>query len=130
MGKLKYMLDTNICIYLMNEAPPPVSARFAQCEIGEVSLSSITWAELCCGLDEYHSQDEMMALFRSLSLVDFDREVAAFFGKLSRQFRGGKNSFDRMIAAHALSLGVTLVTNNMADFQIYQPMGLKLDNWV
>jgi len=130
MKKLRYMLDTNICIYLMNGAPPSVIDKFAQCKRGEVSLSAITWSELCCGMDEYHAQDEMMLLFESLAPVDFDMKAATIFGKLSRQFPSRKSSFDRLIAAHALSLDVILVTNNIADFSIYQSVGLKLDNWV
>jgi len=130
MAKLKYMLDTNICIYLMDDAPESVMHRFAQCERGEVSLSAITWAELCCGMDAQHSQDDMMALFWKLSPMHFDIDAAVIFGRLSQQFRSRKNSFDRMIAAHAISLDVVLVTNNTADFLVYQPAGLKLENWV
>jgi len=130
MAKLKYMLDTNICIYLMDEAPESVIHRFAQCELGEVSLSAITWAELCCGMDAHQSRDDMMALFWKLSPMPFDMDAAAMFGSLSQQFRNRNNSFDRMIAAHAMSRDVVLVTNNTADFLVYQPAGLKLENWV
>jgi tRNA(fMet)-specific endonuclease VapC len=129
MVNLKYMLDTNICIYLMDECQEFVIARFARCKIGEVSLSSITWAELCCGMDTHNDQDEMMTLFRKLSPREFGMDAAAIFGKLSQQFQNRKNSFDKMIAAHAISLDVTLVTNNTADFEIYKPAGLKLENW-
>jgi len=130
MARLKYMLDTNICIYLMNEVPESVINRFALCEVGEVSLSAVTWAELCCGMDEYHGRDEMMSLFGKLSPIDFGMDAAAVFGKLSQAFPDRKNSFDRMIAAHAISLDVILVTNNRDDFSLYQPAGLRLDNWV
>jgi len=123
------MLDTNICIYLMDEAPESVVKRFARCELGEVLLSSITWAELCCGMGEYNSQYEMMALFSKLSSVNFDMSAAEVFGSLSREFPGRKNSFDRMIAAHAISLNSTLVTNNTTDFVAYQSAGLMLENW-
>ena len=129
MVKLKYMLDTNICIYLMNEHPASVIARFARCVPGEVALSSITWAELCCGMDVHNDQDEMNALFGKLLPREFNMDAAAVFGKLSRQFPDRKNSFDRMIAAHAISLDVVLVTNNAADFEIYKPAGLKVENW-
>jgi len=63
MKKLRYMLDTNICIYLMNGASPSVINKFAQCEKGEVSLSAITWSELCCGMDEYHDDDFVLESF-------------------------------------------------------------------
>jgi len=115
---------------LMDEAPESVINRFAQCERGEVSLSAVTWAELCCGMDQHHSRDEMLALFWKLSPLDFGMEAAAIFGKLSQQFPNRKSSFDRMIAAHAIALDAVLVSNNTADFLLYQPAGLKLENWV
>jgi len=130
MTKLKYMLDTNICIYLMDEAPESVITRFEQCGLGEVSLSAVTWAELCCGMDAHHSREDMMTLFWKLSPMSFGMDAAAVFGMLSQQFPDRKSSFDRMIAAHAIALDVVLVTNNVADFSMYQPAGLTLENWV
>ena len=129
MVKLRYLLDTNICIYLMEERPAEVIARFAQCKTGEVALSSITWAELCCGMDTYNEKDDMVSLFGRLSPREFDMKAAEIFGKLSQQFPNRKNSFDRMIAAHAISLGVVLVTNNTTDFEIYEEAGLRVENW-
>jgi len=130
MATLKYMLDTNICIYLMAGAPDSVVRRFARCALGEVSLSAVTWAELCCGMDAHQDQDDMMTLFRKLSPQPFSTDAAMMYGFLSQQFPCRKSSFDRMIAAHAMALDVVLVTNNTADFLLYQPAGLKLDNWV
>ena len=129
MVKLKYLLDTNICIYLMKENPEQVIARFAKCKVGEVALSAVTWAELCCGLNKHNSVDQMMQLFEMLSPRDFGIEAAEIFGMLSQKFPNRKSSFDRMIAAHALALKVILVTNNVADFEIYKDAGLKIENW-
>jgi tRNA(fMet)-specific endonuclease VapC len=129
MVKLKYLLDTNICLYIVKKQPPPVIEKFAACRIGEVALSSVTWAELCCGLGVHDKRDEMMALFGRLSLRDFDMKAAEIFGTLSQKFPNRKSSFDRMIAAHALSLDAILVTNNTADFRIYEATGLRLENW-
>ena len=126
---LRFLLDTNICIYLMKEQPESVIRRFSACKPGEIGVSSITWAELCCGLDVHNSQPELAALSNRLIIKDFDMQAAAFFGKLSRQFPARKSSFDRMIAAHALSLGVTLVSNNTADFDHYADAGLAIENW-
>jgi len=70
-----------------------------------------------------------MSLFSKLAPKPFDMDAAAMFGGLSQQYPGKRNSFDRMIAAHALALNVTLVTNNVADFDIYQAAGLRLENW-
>ena len=127
---LRYLLDTNICIYLMKEQPASVIRRFAACKPGEIGISSITWAELCCGLDVHNNQFEMATLLSNLIVKNFDVDAADLFGKLSRQFPVRKSSFDRMIAAHALSLGVTLVTNNTADFDLYAGAGLVIENWV
>jgi tRNA(fMet)-specific endonuclease VapC len=69
----------------------------------------------------------MDALLAKLESVN---DTAHVFGMLSQRFPDRRSSFDRMIAAHALSLGVTLVTNNTADFDLYQVAGLKLENWV
>jgi tRNA(fMet)-specific endonuclease VapC len=130
MVKLKYLLDTNICIYIVKNQPPAVIEKFAKCKIGEVALSSITWAELCCGIGTHDKKDQMMALFGKLSPQNFDMQAGEIFGELSRKFPNRKSSFDRMIAAHAISLDATLITNNIADFQIYEQAGLRLENWV
>ncbi len=123
---IKYLLDTNICIYLMNEQPEQVIARFKQCRKGEVVISAVTWAELTCGLDTHNDESQFDSLLSAITVASFDIKAAAMFGKLSQQFPNRKSSFDRMIAAHALALQVTLVTNNVADFAIY---GLDIENW-
>ena len=79
---LRFLLDTNICIYLMKEQPEPVIRRFSACKPGEVGVSSITWAELCCGLEVHNSPPELTALSNSLVIKDFDVQAAAFFGNL------------------------------------------------
>jgi len=127
--KLQYLLDTNICIYLMDERPPSVIKKFAKYKQGQVAISAVTWAELCCGLDTHNDASEMALLHEKLSPQPFDAAAAAVFGQLSQQFPKKKASFDRMIAAHAISLKVALVTNNTADFLIYQAAGLRLENW-
>jgi len=127
---VKYLLDTNICIYLMNEQPEAAVARFDECKPGEIAISAVTWAELCAGMGVHHDRLVMEELFNRLIPQDFGMKAALLFGELSRKFPNRKSSFDRMIAAHALALGVTLVTNNTADFDIYRDSGLKLENWV
>jgi tRNA(fMet)-specific endonuclease VapC len=62
---MKYMLDTNICIYLMNEQPEEVIARFKKCRKGEVVISSITWAELSCGLSVHNDKSEFEAFLNA-----------------------------------------------------------------
>ena len=123
---IKYMLDTNICIYLMEKQPAPVIARFKQCRQGEVVMSAVTWAELSCGLDTHNDGAQFEDLLKAIPVLPFDVKAATIFGQLSQQFPAGKSSFDRMIAAHALATHVTLVTNNMPDFALY---GVPLENW-
>jgi tRNA(fMet)-specific endonuclease VapC len=127
---LGYILDTNICIYLMKAQPPSVIARFSEHRKNEIAISSVTWAELCCGLNIYNSKPQMSALLEKLEVVPFDMDAAVIFGKLSQEFPERKNSLDRMIAAHALALNVALVTNNRADFDMYARVGLRIENWV
>lgn len=126
---VKYLLDTNICIYLMKEQPESVTERFGKCEPGEIAISAVTWAELCAGMGTHSPQEVMEELFNKLIPQDFTVKAALIFGDLSRKSPGRKMNFDRMIAAHALALDVTLVTNNTADFDIYRDSGLKLENW-
>jgi tRNA(fMet)-specific endonuclease VapC len=123
---IQYMLDTNICIYLMNEQPEQVIARFKKCRKGEIVISSITWAELSCGLNTHNDESQFEDLLQEIAVMPFDIKGAALFGKLSQQFPNRKSSFDRMIAAHAMALDVVLVTNNAADFEMY---GLCVENW-
>lgn len=110
----------------MNEQPAQVIERFKQCRKGEIAISAVTWAELTCGLDTHNDQSQFDGLLSSIAVAPFDIKAAAMFGKLSQQFPNRKSSFDRMIAAHALTLKVKLVTNNEADFAIY---GLDIENW-
>jgi len=63
MARLKYLLDTNMCIYLMNQTPDCLKARFAQYVPGEVSLSAVTWAELCCRIDGHHGRETFSKAF-------------------------------------------------------------------
>jgi tRNA(fMet)-specific endonuclease VapC len=123
---IKYMLDTNICIYLMNEQPEEVIARFKKCRKGEVVISSITWAELSCGLN-IHNNEAQFEILSAIKVVPFEIKAASIFGELTQKFPNRKSSFDRMIAAHAISLGVILVTNNVSDFELY---GMNIENWI
>ena len=120
------MLDTNICIYLMKEQPEAVIARFRQCRKGEVVISSITWAELSCGLNIHNDETQFAEFLSMIKVMPFEIKAATIFGELSQKFPGRKSSFDKMIAAHASALDVILVTNNVADFDFY---GIKIENW-
>ena len=127
MVNIKYLLDTNICIYLLKNNPPEVAARFAQLRHNEVAVSSISWAELCCGLNSHTAHNHLENLKNKICVVPFDDKAAQIYGQLTQQFPNRKGNFDRLIAAHAKALQSILVTNNTEDFQLYD---IPLENWV
>ena len=130
----RYMLDTNICIYLMKHHPPEVRARFAECYVGDVVISAITLAELefgvaCSGSSRKRNQDALDSLLEDILVAPFESAAARAYGPLGAAHRErGKQALDKLIASHALALGATLVTNNEADFRNFG--GLVIENWV
>ena len=132
--KPKFMLDTNICMYLMKHQPPQVRARFAECFVGDVVISAITLAELefgiaCSGESQARNQAALDALLEDLLVAPFEARAARAYGPLRAANRErNKDALDKLIASHALSLGVTLVTNNEADFRGFS--GLVVENWI
>ena len=132
--KPKYMLDTNICIYLMKHQPQQVRTRFAECFVGDVVISAITLAELefgvaCSGASQAHNQALLDSLLEDILVAPFESSAARAYGPLRAANRERtKDALDKLIAAHAVALGVTLVTNNESDFRGYA--GLTVENWV
>ena len=132
--KPKFMLDTNICIYLMKHPPPQVRARFAECFVGDVVISAITLAELefgiaCSGESLARNQAALDALLEDLLVAPFEARAARAYGPLRAANRErNKDALDKLIASHAMSLSVTLVTNNEADFRGFS--GLVVENWI
>jgi len=126
---LKRLLDTNICIYIAKRQPPEVIRRFAGYRRGEIAISTITWGELCCGISK-DGAAAIKGLLELLEVVPFSREAAEHYAGLTLQHPNRKANFDRLIAAHAIALGVPLVSNNNADFSLYQSSGLQLENWI
>jgi tRNA(fMet)-specific endonuclease VapC len=130
---VKYLLDTNICIYLMKSQPQEVRERFAQCYYGDVGISAVTLAELEYGVevssDRAHNAQALEALLEDIVVAPFDSGVARSYGILraGAPKRQG-DALDKLIAAHSCFLEVVLVTNNIKDFQRYP--GVKLENWV
>jgi len=128
-----YMLDTNMCIYLMKHQPPQVAQRFAQCQVGDVLMSAITHAELEYGVaaSAAPAQEGMKlaSLVQDIQVAPFDSAAALAYGPIRLATRESKKDhLDKLIAAHAVSLGATLVTNNVSDFAKYP--GLQIENWV
>ena len=130
---MRYMLDTNICIDLIKNHPPQVLRRLEALKKGEAVMSVVTYAELRADLEiqtTHREQDEhVLALLVSrIPVLPFTESDAEIFGVLRAAVRDrSRNAMDRLIAAHAVNSGVTLVTNNEADFKDYP--GLVVENW-
>jgi tRNA(fMet)-specific endonuclease VapC len=130
----QYLLDTNTCIYIINRRPPEVFDHFKGRQIGEIAISSITGAELMFGVAKSASRRNQQALDKFLApleILPFDEAAMQRYGSLrSRLERQGRpiGALDLLIAAHALALEVTLVTNNEREFA--RVPGLRLANWV
>lgn len=129
------LLDSNICIYLINNRPPEVLARFRQFGLGEIGISSVVAAELAFGAaksaSSVRNRHALEVFFAPLEVLPFDEAAVWAYGDLRADLeRRGESigSLDTMIAAHALSLNGVLVTNNIREFA--KVKGLKLDNWV
>lgn len=132
---MKYMLDTNTCIYLIKKRPQTVNHIFETCTIGDICISSITFAELTYGVEKsQHREKNRVALDEfvlPLEITPFDDQVALHYGRIRAALeRKGTpiGPLDLMIAAHAEYLDVSIVTNNTKEFS--RIPNLKIENWV
>jgi len=132
---MKFMLDTNICIYLIKHKPADVVERFRQTDISDISISSITLSELFYGVSKSSKPEQnfiaLTQFVAPLEIVPFGAEAPQYYGNLrTRLEKQGTpiGSLDMLIAAHALSLSLTLVTNNEKEFN--RVSNLKIENWV
>lgn len=129
----RYMLDTNMCIYLIKNQPESVRQRFAQCYVGDVVMSAITFAELEYGVaastNPKRERKNLANLVEDIPVVPFDDAACVAYGPIRMATRSiKKDALDKLIAAHAVSLNVILVTNNERDFSKYP--GVVLENWL
>jgi tRNA(fMet)-specific endonuclease VapC len=131
----RYMLDTNICIYIIRHKPIEVQKRFEKLKAGEAALSVITFGELHFGAAKSQQRetviamlDELTAFLPVLALPEIaSREYGTLRALLEAKGQPIGNN-DLWIAAHAKSIDMTLVTNNEREFK--RIPGLKLENWV
>ena len=130
-----YMLDTNICIYLIKQQPESVRKKFESLAIGSVSMSLITYGELKYGALRSNNSSKATAVLDRLTsyipVLSMHQDVAIEYAKIRADLTNkgtpiGNN--DLWIAAHARSSGHTLVTNNLREFE--RVAGLELENWV
>ena len=128
------LLDTNICIYVINMRPPEVLARFREYRLGEIGVCSVVAAELAYGVTKSRSARNRSALemfLAPLEVLPFDEAAVWAYGDLRASLeREGQpiGALDTMIAAHALSVDAPLVTHNTREFA--RVPGLRLENWV
>jgi tRNA(fMet)-specific endonuclease VapC len=131
---MEFILDTNICIYIIKRKPSGVIERFKQTEISQIGISSITLSELLYGVSKSSKPEQnqiaLTQFVAPLEILTYGDEVAQYYGDLRAQLEKQGTpigSLDMLIAAHALSIDCTLVTNNEKEF-IRIP-NLKIDNW-
>ena len=128
------LLDTNICIHIINAKPAAVLRRFKGYRMGEIGLCSVVAAELAYGVAKSGSTRNLQALdlfLAPLAILPFDEAALWAYGDLRADLeRQGTpiGSLDMFIAAHALSIQATLVIKTLAEFE--RVPGLQLDNWV
>lgn len=131
----RFLLDTNICIYIARNSPPAVRARMARLKPGDAAISVITYGELAYGAAKsaraVEAQAHLAELIQQLPVLPMPEEAGQHYGDIRAALEmigrpiGGN---DLWIAAHARTLGMTLVSNNLREFQ--RVPGIKLQNWV
>jgi tRNA(fMet)-specific endonuclease VapC len=132
---MDYLIDTNICIYIMNHRPPAVIRKFKEFEPGRIGVSSITVSELEYGAAKSahprKNRSRLSAFLLPLDILDYDEKAAEAYGTIRTDLekRGQTiGPLDFLIAAQALSRGLVLVTNNDREFGRIK--GLTVENWV
>lgn len=131
---MRYMLDTNICIHISRRRPEKVLARFEQLEQGDAAMSLVTYGELRFGAVKSDNADEALRRLEQtaniIPVLPLDLSVCSHYATLRKKLQAqgltiGSNDF--WIAAHCLSLGLTMVTNNVREFE--RIPDLLIENW-
>ena len=130
---LKYMLDTNICIFTLKNKPQHVREAFTR-HHGQLCISTITLMELIYGAEKSAAPEKNLSVIEGfaarLDVLNYDSQAAAHSGQLRAELaKSGKpiGPYDQMIAGHARSLGLVLVTNNRGEFN--RVAGLRVEDW-
>lgn len=131
----RFLLDTNICIYIRRKKPEEALRRFRTLKAGEAGLSVITFGELLYGAEKSAQRTAALELLRELAqalpVMGLPEAAAEAYGTMRAELeRKGQmiGNNDLWIAAHAKAAGLTLVTNNEREFR--RVRGLKVENWV
>ncbi len=132
---MKYLIDTNICIYIMNERPTGVIKKFKQFEVGDVGISTITVSELQYGVAKSShrtkNHQRLEQFMAPLEILAYDEMAAEAYGDIRlhlEKYGQPIGPLDVLIAAHALSQNLILVTNNDKEFKRIK--NLQVENWI
>ena len=131
----RFLLDTNICIYIRQKKSPAVLARFRQLKEGDAAMSVITFGELLYGVERSEHREKSLAVLNEVSslipVLALPEEAGGSYGAIRAELeRLGKtiSNNDLWIAAHAKAAGLILVTNNEKEFR--RIAGLRVENWL
>jgi tRNA(fMet)-specific endonuclease VapC len=131
---MEYLLDTNICIYIIKKKPAEVFEKFKILTIGDVGISSITLAELQYGIEKSSNPEKnreaLEKFLTPIEIIDYGYKATVEYGKIRAELEKKGISIgplDMLIASHAKSLDVILVTNNVREFK--RIAGLRIENW-
>ena len=132
---MRYLLDTDTCSYIVKHKPAGPLKRFEQARAGDVGMSVVTYLELVCGASKSRHVEANLARIEQLSVLipvlPLDSAVGTHYGNVRTQLeRSGSRigAHDLLIAAHALTLRLIVVTNKVREFSRIQ--GLRIENWV
>lgn len=132
---MRYLLDTNTCIYIIKRSPEHVYRRFKGLRVGDVGISAITFCELQFGVSNSEKREiNQLALTEflgPLDVIDFPAGASPTYGNIRAHLqRAGTpiGNYDLLLAAHALFQGLTLVTNNIKEFK--RVPDLRIENWI
>jgi tRNA(fMet)-specific endonuclease VapC len=122
---IRYLIDADSAIFAMVDAESPVNRRIGDCSPGDIAISAISFSEIALGvsLQEPPPPQILEAFVRAIPVLEYDETAAREYAQLP--FKRAR--FDRLLAAHALSIDAVVVTNNEADFA--DVPGLKVENW-
>ncbi len=122
---IRYLIDADAAVYAMDEGHEILTSRITDCSPGEIAISTISFAEVAFGtyVGKSPSPEVLEAFIAAIPLLPFDEAAAREYARLP--FRRAR--FDRLLAAHALSIGAVVITNNEADFD--DVPGLHVENW-
>lgn len=132
---MKFVLDTNICIYIIKKKPEQVIKKLSKIDPSIIAISAATWSELIYGAEKSANRDrnlealhDFIIPFEILPWTSKEAEIAGEIRAALAKLGSPIGPFDIQIAAHAISLDLILVSNNEKEFK--RVKGLKLENWV